>query len=88
MGKMFCLRGGEEHRFLKLSQLKRTDEKYVYYENVSKNRNGSFTQLHVQSKIVPLYPNEAMGDCCPVSILEITQKGDLFYMRPLQLTLM
>lgn len=30
---------------LQLSQLKRFEDKYVYYENVSKNRNGSFKQL-------------------------------------------
>ena len=53
VGKMFCLRGGQEHRGLQLSQLKRFDDKYVYYENVSKNRNGSFKQLHVRSKAVP-----------------------------------
>ncbi len=91
---MFCLRGGEEHRSLKLSQLKRSGEKYVYYENVSKNRNGSFTQLHVNSKIVPLYPNQALGERCPVHVLDkyiskLPQKAkdeDLFYMRPLDST--
>ena len=31
VGKMFCLRGGQEHRGLRLSQLKRFN-KYVYYE--------------------------------------------------------
>ena len=36
-GKLFCLRGGEEHRNLKLSQLKRTGEGYIYTENASKN---------------------------------------------------
>ena len=41
-GKTFCLRGGEEHRNLKLSQVKRhTDpDRYVYTENSSKNRAG------------------------------------------------
>ena len=34
-----CLRGGKEHKALKLSQLQRDSNKYVYHENV---RNGSF----------------------------------------------
>ena len=57
VGKMFCLRGGVEHRALKLSQLKRMDspDRYIYYENVSKNHNGSFKQLHIKSKVVPLF---------------------------------
>ena len=92
VGKMFCLRGGQEHRFLKLSQLKRTEDKYVYYENVSKNRNGSFKQLHVQSKVVPVYPNPEIGDKCPVFILDkyiskLPQKikdEDVFYARALE----
>ena len=37
-GKNVCLRGGEEHRNLRLSQLKRTQNGYVYTENASKNR--------------------------------------------------
>ena len=43
-GKMFSLREGAEHRSLKPSQLRRLNnpDRYVYHENVSKNRNGSF----------------------------------------------
>ena len=69
-GKMFCLRGGQEHRFLKLSQIQRSEDKYVYHENVSKNINGSFKQLRVKSKVVPLYANPVLGEQCPVSILD------------------
>ena len=91
VGKMFCLRGGQEHRGLQLSQLKRFDDKYVYYENVSKNRNGSFKQLHVKSKAVPLYPSPQAGQRCPVNILDTyisrlpleAKEKDLFYVRPL-----
>lgn len=61
VGKMFCLRGGREHRGLQLSQLKRFHDKYVYYENVSKNRNGSFKHLRVKSKVVLLYPSPEAG---------------------------
>ena len=40
-GKNFCLRGGQEHRELKISQLTRVScpqEGYIYTENASKNR--------------------------------------------------
>ena len=39
-GKNFCLRGGQEHRGLKLSQFKKKDDKYIYTENASKNHQG------------------------------------------------
>ncbi len=75
IGKMFCLRGGQEHRALKLSQLQRcADDRYIYYANVSKNRNGSFKQLHVKSKVVPVYACPEARERCPV----------LFYVRPLE----
>ena len=93
IGKMFCLRGGQEHRALKLSQLQRcADDRYIYYENVSKNRNGSFKQLHVKSKVVPVYACPEAGERCPVHILdqyisrlpEEAKEKDLFYVRPLE----
>ena len=61
VGKMFCLLGGQEHRGLQLPQLKRCTDRYVYYENTSKNRNGSFRQLRVKNKVVPLYPCPEAG---------------------------
>lgn len=38
-GRKFCLRGGEEQRNLKISQLERLQnpDRYVYTENASKN---------------------------------------------------
>ena len=63
---MFCLRSGQEHRRLQLSQLKRFDDKYVYYKNTLQNRNGTFKQLRVKSKVVLL----DAGKQCPVSILD------------------
>ena len=96
VGKMFCLRGGEEHRALKLSQVRRmTDpDRYVYTENVSKNRNGSFKHLHVKNKIVPVSACPAAGERCPVHILDLyisklppqAFEKDLFYVRPLEET--
>lgn len=93
VGKMFCLRGGMEHRSLKISQFIRlTDpDHYIYHENTSKNRNGSFKQLHIKPKVVPLYAVPEAGDRCPVNILDTyidklpkdAFKKDLFYVRPL-----
>ena len=90
VGKMFCLRGGQQHRGLRLSQLKRFN-KYVYYENTSKNRNGTFKQLRVKNKVVPLHPCPEAGERCPVFILisklhEEAKEKDLFYVRPLEKT--
>ena len=64
----------------------------MYYENVSKNRNGSFKQLRVKNKTVPLYPISEAGIRCPVHILDTyisklpqeAKEKDLFYVRPLQ----
>ena len=88
---MFCLRGGQQHRGLRLSQLKRFN-KYVYYENTSKNRNGTFKQLRVKNKVVPLHPCPEAGERCPVFVLdryisklhEEAKEKDLFYVRPLE----
>ena len=93
VGKMFCLRGGQEHRSLRISQFIRLQEpdRYVYHENTSKNRNGSFKQLHIKPKIVPLYTVPDAGERCPVNIIDKyidklpkdAFKKDLFYVRPL-----
>ena len=90
---MFSLRGGVEHRSLKVSQLKRTTipDQYTYYENVSKTCNGSFKQLHVKSKVVPVFACPEAGEKCPVHILDLylsklRKEGtqDVFYLRPLE----
>ena len=56
-GKNFCLRGGCEHRNLKLSQLKRLydPDRYVYTENGSKNRSGCLIERSVENKCVPIF---------------------------------
>ena len=60
-GRNFCLRGGDEHRRLKLSQIKRhsAPDRYVYTENSSKNRSGGMAQMRVAHKVVPR--NKALG---------------------------
>ena len=72
VGKMFTLRGGIEHRSLKPSQIKRehNPDHYIYYENVSKNQNGSFKKLHVKRKVVPVYACPEAGERCPVHNLD------------------
>ena len=56
-GKNFCLHGSEEHHNLKVSQFERLGDpdRYLYRENSSKDRSGTFRQLHVDSKVVPIY---------------------------------
>ena len=61
-------------------------------ENVSKNRNGSFKQLHVKSKTVPIYACSEAGVKCPVNIIDFyfsklpakAFEADVFYVRPLK----
>jgi len=92
-GKYFCLRGGDEHRSLKFSQLKRHHEPdhYVYMENASKNRSGGLAQMRVTNKIVPIYASPESGTRCHVYILnkyisKVPQDAvakDNFYLQPL-----
>ena len=91
VGKMFCLRGGAEHRELKKSQLHRyiNPDRYVYIENVSKTNNGSFRHLHLNNKEVPICACPDAGNRCPVVILDkyigkLPTNNDLFYLRPLE----
>ena len=93
--KNFVLRGGAEHRCLKLSQLVRNVSpegklRYTYTENCSKNRAGGFNQLKVPNKVVHQYQDLGSGDRCHVYILDkyISKlpcnalKQDAFYLRP------
>ena len=92
-GKNFCLRGGNEHRSLKISQLTREKDpdRYLYTENGSKNRSGGLFQLRVENKVVPIYSCEQLGERCHVYLLDkyiskLPPKAfemDCFYMRPL-----
>ena len=94
IGKVCCLRGGEEQRQLKLSQFVRCSnpDRYVYTEHGSKNRNGGFYQLHVDNKTVQILRNSEAGKRCLFSLLELymeklppeAKKNDIFYCRPLQ----
>ncbi len=92
-GKNFCLRGGEEHRQLKLSQVKRHPhpDRYVYTEHASKNRSGGMAQMRVKNKVVPVYSVPEAGNRCHVKILDMYLSKlprdallkDNFYLQPL-----
>lgn len=94
IGKSFCLRGGQEHRQLKLSQLERLHDpdRYVYYEHASKNKQRGTRQLRLDHKRVSIVANKAAKERCPVFILdtyigmlpEEAKKNDLFYCRAIQ----
>ena len=92
-GKSFVLRGGQEHRDLKISQFTRLTHpnRYVYTENSSKNRAGGLAQLRIEHKKVPIYMNAEAGDRCHVKLLDFylsklhstAKERDIFYWLPL-----
>jgi len=73
-GKNFYLRGGDEHRSLKFSQLNRHNEpnRYVYMENASKNRSGVLAQMRVTNEIVPIYMHLLSQGLDAMSIFSIS----------------
>ena len=85
------LRGGAEHRNLKLSQFTKFSDHYIYTENASKYRQGGLAQLRMENKTVPIYSSVDAGERCHVHILDMYIKklpedvirNDYFYARPL-----
>ena len=60
VGKVFCLRGGQEQRDLKPSQFTRgyNPDSYTYVENGSKNHKGHFgSSNQSENKVVTIYAN-------------------------------
>ena len=92
-GKNICLRGGKEHRCLKISQFVRSQDPdmYTYTENGSKNRSGGLYECRVENKSVVLMATPAVGNRCYVHLLDkylskLHPKAcelDCFYMQPL-----
>ena len=76
LGKNFCLRGGEEQRQLKPSQLIRKEDPdhYVYVETGSKNRSGELKEINLENKVVPVYASSAAGERCLVYLLDLYLK--------------
>ena len=79
------LRGGEEHRNLKISQLifRKVDnpsnpnekiEVVEYREFSSKNRPGSRHQLNIQNKVTTHYVRADLGERCFVHLLKFYLK--------------
>ena len=97
-GKNFCLRGGAEHRNLKISQLRREttiigDKEvscYVYSKFSSRTNQGGLASLNQKNKIVQQYESDS-GSRCHVRILDKyfevlpydAVKNDVFYLQPL-----
>ena len=89
---VFCLRGGEEQRKLKPSQLihKSNTDRYSYVKAGSKNRTGGLKQLNVENKVVAVYASPADGERCLVSLLDFYPKRlppiafekDILYWQP------
>ena len=92
-GKVFLLRGGDEHRELKFSQLKRVSQGYIYTEKGSKNCSGGVAQVKIEHKVVPSYASAGAEnkERCHVYLLDLYIKKvpsgapskDSFYLRPL-----
>jgi len=74
-----CLRGGEEHWCLKLSQLHcevvtvtgKNLIRYMYVKHGSKNHSGGFKLLHLGNKIVHQFDNPEASRCDHVRILDL-----------------
>ena len=91
VGKVCCLRGGDEQRSLKPSQFVRSSkpDKYSYTENGSKNRSGGIAQLRVQNKIVEIYAVPENEPRCLFYLLDLyfsklppyAFENDIFYLR-------
>ena len=67
-GFQFCLRG-EEHRRLKLQQIKRDDMGYIYYENGSKNCKGVPVKKNIANKVVRSDAVPENGSCASFGCL-------------------
>ncbi len=88
----FCLRGGVEHRDLRLSQLRREKDGYTYTEHSSKNRAVGIAQLKLDNKSVFIAEVPEAGERCHCNLLDkyiskLPQEAinaDLFYLQPLK----
>ena len=87
---MFCLRGGQEQRDLKVSQFVRSSNPdcYTYVENDSKTWSG--VNAKEANKVVPVYASPDARPRCLVYLLDLyfskfpdnAKDVDYFYLRP------
>ena len=94
VGLHFCLRGGQEHRDLKVDQFRRVpsdgsyskESFYEYVEHGSKNHQGKFAEID-SNKVSRAFAQPGSGRC-PVKILDLylskLPHNYYFYMQPLQ----
>ena len=80
-GLILVLRGGDEHRNLKLSQFKiktvphpqfpsQETECLVYTEHGSKNYPGDSKQLNLDNRVITQYAKPHLGDRCHIQLLK------------------
>ena len=87
-----CLRGGQEHWNLRLTQFIRESDHWKYVESGSKNFRGGVADLRRENKVVRQYVCDDLGKRCHVHILDLYMerlpkeaKGkDAFYFTPLR----
>jgi len=79
VGMHFCLRGGQEHRDLKVEQFQRYppdcqvyDESvyYQYVEHGSKNYQGRYAETGGRNKVVKAFA-QPLSEKCPVRLLDL-----------------
>lgn len=74
-GKTMCLRGGREHKAIKLSQfIFGTDDGgdyVVYTENGSKNQSGSYKDKPDDNKVIKHYADSSLGEKCYYQVLKL-----------------
>ena len=90
VGKVFCIRGGQEQRELKVSQFRRSSNPdcYTYVEYGSKTISG--VRLNDKNIVVPVYANPSAENRCLVRLLDLyiaklpkmAFEKELFYLRP------
>ena len=89
VGKVFCLRGGQQQRDLKISQFVCSTDPdcYMYVENGLKNRSG--VNAKETNKVVLVYASPSTHPCCLDYLLDLylsklpagSKERDL-YLRP------
>ena len=92
-GKNLCLRGGQEHRDLRMLQFVREVDHWKYIEAGSKNFRGGIADLRRENKVVRQYPCSALGKRCHVYLLDLymerlppeAKEKNAFYFTPLQI---
>ncbi len=92
VGKVCCLRGGEEQRSLKIIPFSRSYEPdaYTHTETGSKNRSGSAAQLNLENKIVEIHSTSENHQRCVVFLMDVylsklpsfAFENDIFYLKP------